>query len=1829
MKKSLAMLLSILMVISTITCMFTVTVAHAETIPGELLSNGDFEDITLSPVGTNMDSIKFVKDPYTLLNGKWLRMTGGLSYATYGDLIDYNEETDEITKATETDYAKYFTACSTVVVQPDNQTNHLGRINQTLLQAFRFNDDEGTFTFKAKVKGNENTTKFTIGFSGLQTEDGVQLVDYAYNKYKLEVIDSAGNFTYTYASSDNQIYVHLKNPTEWTDVELVFKATKNVDPAPTRENFSIVDVDFTVLNLYHDSTSLSSGDNGKNYRKNGMYIDDVSLKHYADPIGEAEFYKNGEKIENCNEYGGAKFTVDGKEVLAAGLGDTVVATADYNKDANKFAGWFKGDELITRDETITFTANSIDIYTPKFVSKNILEDKAGSFENFEKATSLVVKDNTKYPENGEWGSNKNAGYYGATYAETIYDVNGNAYMQAATGSTENIATNAAVVDDAKAYSGSNSLKINCGYRTIVMGMDVKPNTNYTLSYYINGIDADNQVVSKTGVVTTLNIGNGATPTAADGNTKPLSGMSKTYVSAFNDAYALDKNIRDDKNPLVNDEWTKMTLTFNSGNFEKLYFAVAPHNTETFWVDELCLTAEEEAETVSVKFVNTDGVALDDASAANIYAKASVTEDFDGSYLLDLDFEKESGAYTFIGWYDANNNLLSKEEFYDYDGDLESVYAKILSRNILEGSASFEGYENNTSLQVTDNTKYPDANEWGLTKNAGYYGATYEEVIYDKYGYPYQQYNSGTPEKIGSSKMVTSTDAAYKGNTSLRFTFGSRPMVSGLVVEPNTNYTLTYFIKSASDISLKYMGVATTVNLNQKVTTVTPIDNSPNASGFIDAIGNFPNIVAIAKDRDIALTNSEWKKVTYTFNSGNFEKLYLCICPQSTNPDCYIDELSLVPEEKPEFIDVKIVDKNGEAVSEEIAKNASVEAFVEKDIYTGTKTAIVNYEIGAYTFFGWYNADDTLISTDKEFVVTGSLEGLYAKVQNNNLLTYAASYEIYENGANLKYTGADYPSGVYFGGNKNDGYLGQTFEETIYDNKGEAIEQTAGGTASDNSVNAIISNAKSHSGDKSIELKNNWWTASMGIDVKPNTDYVLSYWILAPKQEGLQNTIALSAIATTVNTGAKGSGSTAALNQATNLYLDSKALTTVHDGKNWIKVTHVFNSMNLNKVYLVIGQTVYNATGNINSWSYIDDMTMFETKPTTMNFDMKSCASIAPINGDLNAFYLDQEFIFKVIDNMDTDAVVTFNGETVVPDADGIYTVYLGEENTLSVRFDGDENLPNYDEDEFGRKLNVNNLDVYSEPVWEGDTVYHETALFTPDKDIVKLLYPVDEIVSLRSYDLRTNYIEGYDFEITEDGMIKRLEGGRIPVWATSLVTDTEGDWKTKDDRYVVLTGDTTYPKYAISVTYKHSTTFAEGYTPVAPESQYAYINNVMTKLEKGEEVNIVVYGDSISCGWSSSGMNPDIKIYDETNTEGNYITRYNINVAPFAPTWIQMLEAKLKELYPDATINFKNLSLGGKTAPWGAENIAKRLALWKDEEGNQVVPDLILTGFGVNDCNNFINRVNKGEAITQEQAVATFKTNMKAIVDTAREVTGNANMEAIYYSPMFPNQNAIYWPAEILLAYENAMVEIAADDNNIGLLKLSSIFNEIVKNKDAEDYLNTNLNHGNDFTARLYYNGLLAAMAKDENAKETPDTPDAPAAESIEATKVVLTATEGYEYSMDGVVWQTSNVFEGLAENTEYTFYQRVAETEAAYASEASDALTITTPAVYVGITGDANGDEVVNLKDLIALARFVAKWDIEINEAVMDFDKDGDVDLADVTYLARGLAGWSDSPLA
>lgn len=91
--------------------------------------------------------------------------------------------------------------------------------------------------------------------------------------------------------------------------------------------------------------------------------------------------------------------------------------------------------------------------------------------------------------------------------------------------------------------------------------------------------------------------------------------------------------------------------------------------------------------------------------------------------------------------------------------------------------------------------------------------------------------------------------------------------------------------------------------------------------------------------------------------------------------------------------------------------------------------------------------------------------------------------------------------------------------------------------------------------------------------------------------------------------------------------------------------------------------------------------------------------------------------------------------------------------------------------------------------------------------------------------------------------------------------------------------------------------------------------------------------------------------------------------------------------------------------------------------------------------------------------------------------------------------------------------------------------------------------------------------------KITPAAPTAPSVSGTPTTdSITLTAIEGAEYSIDGVTWQDSPIFTGLAANTEYTFYARIKETDTANASAASAVLTIKTSQIHGGESPNDKG---------------------------------------------------------
>ncbi len=118
--------------------------------------------------------------------------------------------------------------------------------------------------------------------------------------------------------------------------------------------------------------------------------------------------------------------------------------------------------------------------------------------------------------------------------------------------------------------------------------------------------------------------------------------------------------------------------------------------------------------------------------------------------------------------------------------------------------------------------------------------------------------------------------------------------------------------------------------------------------------------------------------------------------------------------------------------------------------------------------------------------------------------------------------------------------------------------------------------------------------------------------------------------------------------------------------------------------------------------------------------------------------------------------------------------------------------------------------------------------------------------------------------------------------------------------------------------------------------------------------------------------------------------------------------------------------------------------------------------------------------------------------------------------------------------------------------------------------------------------GTVTSTATTAVAKKTaPTARSAPTLVSKTYNSVTLTANTAYEFSKDGLAWQTSNVFNGLTANTAHTFYQRVAENADTQASASSAGFSVTTdtvPAnaltgtVNISITAPKIGDSLIGL---------------------------------------------------
>lgn len=268
------------------------------------------------------------------------------------------------------------------------------------------------------------------------------------------------------------------------------------------------------------------------------------------------------------------------------------------------------------------------------------------------------------------------------------------------------------------------------------------------------------------------------------------------------------------------------------------------------------------------------------------------------------------------------------------------------------------------------------------------------------------------------------------------------------------------------------------------------------------------------------------------------------------------------------------------------------------------------------------------------------------------------------------------------------------------------------------------------------------------------------------------------------------------------------------------------------------------------------------------------------------------------------------------------------------------------------------------------------------------------------------YTEGIDYVLDyKNGTLARTPNSRIPDYGKHIL------YGKKDFDHNKLWGSN--QEFFVWVDYYTYRTMDFG----GAEDYSEYLSKMREKLENGELLKIVAYGDSITQGGEA------------TTVELRFQNRY-VNY--------------LLEKFPKAKIHLENSAIGGITTIQGIEQLKIKVL---DQN-----PDLVLLGFGMND------------QVTADLSSVQFQENLCRIADEIKEKT---NAEIIMFSTFEPHPDWLF-NIHRTVDFANA-TKMAARKTQCAYADVYSIWQKALNRKDHSSLIANNINHPNDFGHWLYF----------------------------------------------------------------------------------------------------------------------------------------------------------------
>lgn len=363
----------------------------------------------------------------------------------------------------------------------------------------------------------------------------------------------------------------------------------------------------------------------------------------------------------------------------------------------------------------------------------------------------------------------------------------------------------------------------------------------------------------------------------------------------------------------------------------------------------------------------------------------------------------------------------------------------------------------------------------------------------------------------------------------------------------------------------------------------------------------------------------------------------------------------------------------------------------------------------------------------------------------------------------------------------------------------------------------------------------------------------------------------------------------------------------------------------------------------------------------------------------------------------------------------------------------------------------------------GGLVKDETLAFIWPDEEKQLLFPAERVISVTSCDGTVVYEPGRDY-VLRGGKLLRAAGSAIPV-ITPEVYYTEGEQPllqvTGPDGKpspCYFNGSGTMGKYQVMITYEH----AMGGAAILPPCGGRYAR-FLQKLEHGEDVTVLFYGDSITYGADASlvhGRPPHLPPYP---------MRFACAVAELYGYAVRFAlpgaESSYGGPFPKApegcrgTLTLVNTAVGGWTSEDGVNRFDTHIAPQLKAYGCS----LFALAFGMNDGGR-----------PPEETAANCEKIVRRVLSSCKDAA------VMLVSTMLPNPAAINgWYANQPLQ-EPALISLADRLNAEGCpcdaAGMTSVSAAVLRRKGFIDITGNNINHPNDYFHRVYAVTLLQTL---------------------------------------------------------------------------------------------------------------------------------------------------------